>query len=87
MVDPGTSLFWVSWQDDEVLAHDDLTGAEAAITWGRERSDRVLIRLGHSEGTYFSAGRETVPDMPQWPPSGPPPEGWFTPPADDHPYA
>jgi hypothetical protein len=83
MVNPVTSSFWVSWQDDDLLADDDVIGAEAAISWGRERADRVLIRLGHSEGTYFSAGRERVEDLPEWPPSGPPAGGWFTPEGED----
>ena len=83
MVDPATAVFWVSWQDDAPLADDNVVGAEAAISWGRERADRVLIRLGHSEDTYFSAGLDTANDLPRWPHSDPPAEGWFTPDPDD----
>ena len=88
MADPETTLFWVSWQDNRPLEDDDIRGAEAAIEWGRERSDYVLIRLGHRGDTYFSAGTKHPPEnpddpydepLPIWPPSGPPPEGWFTP--------
>jgi hypothetical protein len=80
MVDPATSSFWVSWQDDDgVVADTDLVGAEAAISWGRQRSERVLIRLGHSAGTYFSAGRKREEGMPEWPPTEAPPDGWLAP--------
>jgi hypothetical protein len=91
MVDPATARFWVSWQDEEAtmaIEDDDILGADAAIAWGRERADVVLIRLGHREDTYFSAGA-TYPEseddepMPIWPPAGPPPEGWFTPNHDE----
>lgn len=88
MVDPETSLFWVSWQDetadDVVESRDDIVGAEAAIAWGRERADVVVIRLGHRGDTYFSAGDIPDPSMPPWPPRTPPAEGWFTPHPDDH---
>jgi hypothetical protein len=95
MVDPEVSTFSVSWQDwdedtqtGELLEHGgEIAGAEAAIAWGRERSDQVLIRLGHTEATYFSAGHVHLTDqldgpgraLPIWPPDGPPPEGWWTP--------
>jgi hypothetical protein len=82
MVDPTTSWFWVSWQDDEPIENEDVLGAEAAIAWGRERADRVAIRLGHTADTYFSAGIRPTGD-PQWPPLRVPPEGWFTPRGDD----
>jgi hypothetical protein len=66
MVDPETSLFWVSWEndaeDDVGEWRDDIVGAEAAITWGRERADVVVIRLGHTGDTYFSAGE--IPERP-----------------------
>jgi hypothetical protein len=86
MVDPATARFWVSWQEDERAIEDaDVEGADAAIAWGRERSDVVLIRLGHRGDTYFSAGAIHPEDddeedpMPHWPPDGPPPGGWWTP--------
>jgi hypothetical protein len=86
MVDPETSTFWASWQNDERALEDvDIVGAENAIAWGRERADVVMIRLGHRGDTYFSAGAVYDPDdsdeppHPAWPPLGPPPGGWYTP--------
>src|SRR5262245_42513287 len=62
-VDLVTTTFWVSWEDydeerdrGELLGETELIGAEAAIAWGRERSDRVLIRLSHQADSFFSAG-------------------------------
>src|SRR5581483_12010400 len=89
MLDPRATEFWVSWQDGQLLEDDIIFGAEAAIRWGRDRSDMVLIRLGHSHGSYFSAGTkhpEAQPEEaqpwppPPWPPDAPPPEGWWYPP-------
>lgn len=87
MVDPVSALFWVSWQgDDRVIEDGDIRGADAAIEWGRERSDYVFIRLGHTGDTYFSAGAKhpAPPDetLRIWPPDGPPPDEWFTPEAE-----
>jgi hypothetical protein len=89
MVDPETSVFDVSWQERyETLADaGEIVGAEAAIAWGRERCDRVLIRLDHSGESQFSAGRVWLTantdgsgePFPVWPPAAPPPEGWWTP--------
>lgn len=79
MTDPATSVFWASWQDDGVLDDVELQGAEAAIAWGRERANAVLIRLGHTEQTYFSAGDGPASEMPPWPPQGAPVEGWWSP--------
>jgi hypothetical protein len=79
MVDPGTSAFSASWQDEGPLGGVEVTGAEAAIAWGHERAERILIRLGHNGVTYFSAGSEKVTDFPVWPPAGPPPAGWWSP--------
>lgn len=85
MIDPAIAEFGGSWQDDRVLEDVVVYGADAAVEWGRRRSDRVLIRLGHSRASYFSAGDEhPAPDeegeVPHWPPSAPPPEGWWYPP-------
>lgn len=91
MVDPRTTDFWVSWQDNASLADEVIGGADAAIEWGRLRADKVLIRLGHSQGTYFSAGAVRPADdeddedddvgvIPDWPPVEPPPDGWWYPP-------
>src|SRR5207237_10406425 len=70
MVDPDASTFQVSWQDcdddtqtGELLEDGEVAGAEAAIAWGRERSDQVLIRLGHTEATHFSAGHVHLSDL------------------------
>src|SRR5512133_3332565 len=84
MVDPATARFWVSWQDDDLddaIEKDDILGAESAVAWGRERTDVVLIRLGHRSDTYYSAGavHEEPEDeeerLPIWPPAGPPHRG------------
>jgi len=88
MVDPATALFWASWQDENesaTLEDVELVGAEAAVAWGRERSEIVSIRLGNRGDTYFSAGvrqpeGDDEPD-PVWPPAGPPADGWWEPPA------
>jgi hypothetical protein len=86
MIDPATGRFWASWQDEDAgseLENADFAGAEPAIAWGRERSDRVYIRLGHTEETYFSAGAVHPPgasSWPPWPPPAPPPDGWWVPP-------
>jgi hypothetical protein len=80
MIDPDTADFGASWQDDGSLEDEVLHGAAAAVEWGRERSDVVMIRLVHHEGSYFSAGERHLADVPHWPPPGAPPEGWWTPP-------
>jgi hypothetical protein len=89
MVDPGSARFWVSWQDDAregLIEDDEIVGAADAITWGRERSTDVLIRLGHRGDTHFWAGEGEQPleddddeRLPVWPPSALPDGGWFTP--------
>jgi hypothetical protein len=88
MVDPDSARFWISWQDDEAdeaIEDDEVLGAQAAIAWGCERSDVVVIRLGHRGDTYFSAGavhpesEDEEERMPMWPPEEPPPEGWYAP--------
>jgi hypothetical protein len=86
MVDPALARFEASWQDeshpDGVLEIAEFEGAEAAVAWARERSDVVWIRLGNTGDTYFSAGEEHPeepgsPPFPRWPPSVPPPGGWW----------
>jgi len=86
MIDPETARFWVSWQTETgPLEDDEVVGAEAAIAWGRQRADAVLIRLGHTSGTYFSAGAVPAEDperpIPLWPPAEAPAKGWWTPPS------
>lgn len=69
MVDPDSSMFVASWQDNGPLEHTEIIGAEAAIAWGRKRSERVVIRLGHDgPDTYFSAGDREHDEFPRWPP-------------------
>jgi hypothetical protein len=86
MIDPVTGMFWASWQDESAALEDiELVGAEAAIAWGRERSQIVYIRLGHRGDTYFFAGSGVQPKsddepLPVWPPAEPPPGGWWEPP-------
>lgn len=95
MVDPEASPFHVSWQDwdddtqrgELIEKGGEIVGAEAAIAWGRARSDRVLVRLGHTDDTHFSAGHIQLSEQtagggrayPLWPPDGTPAEGWWTP--------
>jgi hypothetical protein len=93
-VDPVTTTFWVSWQDwdeeserGELFENHDICGAEAAIAWGRERSDRVLIRLSHEKDSYFSAGVVDLTERtdgtgrpyPRWPPADGRAEAGWTP--------
>jgi len=81
MIEPYGAAFWVSWQNDHALEDAVVTGADAAVRWGRERTAVVMIRLGHIEASYFSAGDEhPAKDVPEWPPSRPPAEGWWQPP-------
>ncbi len=98
MVDPEVSVFHVSWQDwddekqmGELIENGgEIVGTEAAIAWARARSDRVLVRLGHTDDTHFSAGDILLSEQtddggrtyPRWPPDRPPAEGWWTP-SDD----
>jgi hypothetical protein len=92
MVDPDTARFSVSWQSDDEdatgpIEEATITGASAAIEWGRERSEVVYIRLGHRGDTYFSAGDlhpEDEEEPPRWPPTGPPLGGWYTPRPDEY---
>ncbi len=88
MVDPAVAAFRVSWQDEgdgRLLEEAEVVGAEAAIAWGRERSPLVWISLGRTVDTSFSAGDEHPWDddpeeaIPHWPPTEPPPEGWWHP--------
>jgi hypothetical protein len=95
LVDPATSSFWVHWEDwddkreEGVILADggNIEGADAAIAWGRERCDRILIRLGRTPESHFSAGYVHLTEntdgsgepFPVWPPDGIPPEGWWSP--------
>ena len=84
LVDPVDAPFWVSWQHETegLLGDVTIAGADAAIKWGRARSDVVRIRLGSTEDTYFSAGEEHVDDLPLWPPTAPPADGWWSAPPE-----
>ena len=81
MADPVKSVFWVSWQHDEegLLGDAEILGAEEAIAWGRQRAERIRIRLGHTDDTYFSAGEKSAAGLPRWPPNQRPPGGWWLP--------
>jgi hypothetical protein len=91
MVNPETAVFRAH-VEEEVGGRSSpgeetkVTGAEAAIAWGRERASVVWIRLGNRGDTYFSAGQEhPADDEPEefvrhWPPEGPPTGGWWKPP-------
>jgi hypothetical protein len=86
LTDPESTDLWVSWQDEglrQALEDDAVLGVPAAVEWGRKRAEVVMIRLGHHEGSYFSAGDRHPADaegVPHWPPAAPPPEGWWIPP-------
>lgn len=76
----------------EMLADaGEILGAEEAIRWGRERCDRVLIRLAHTLESYYSAGDVPLTEnadgtgggFPVWPPTEPPSQGWWTPEDED----
>jgi hypothetical protein len=96
MVDPATATFWVSWQSDDEGATANLEDAQIvdathAVAWGRERSDVVYIRLGHTGDTYFwaGAGDEILEDPSDeltavWPPAAPPADGWWTVPPESY---
>jgi hypothetical protein len=84
MIDPESGIFWASWQEpDRALEDVELVGADAAILWGRARSETVVIRLGHRHNDFFSAGDAVAEGeegpLPTWPPSTPA-DGWWTPP-------
>ena len=49
-----------------IKAWDDV---EDAIAWGRSRAPIVVIRLGNTLDTLYSAGEEQAPDCRPWPPS------------------
>jgi hypothetical protein len=79
MVSP-TSSFHAhieSFKDDHYEEGGAFDNAEAAIRWGRERAPIVMIRVGGSHDTYFSAGElhaenEAGTPFPLWPPDEPP---------------
>jgi hypothetical protein len=63
-----TGRFWASWQTPGGV-REEAFGllADDAITWGRERTDRVFIRLG--VGDYYWAGiGQAPPGAAPWPP-------------------
>ena len=88
--DPTLSRFHVSWQDwqdhtgTDQYDGDEIDGAENAIAWGRARSEIVLIRLAHTEESYFSAGETKDPAYPSWPPPDEPADGWWVPTEGDY---
>lgn len=78
MVDPVNTAFWASWESDAHLENVHVLGAAEAMAWGRQRANRVLIRLGHTSESYFCAGDEPDNDLPRWPPAPAPAEGWWS---------
>lgn len=54
MVDSDNSLFVATCQQNGPLDHTGIASAEAALAWGRERAERIVIRLGHTEDTCFT---------------------------------
>ena len=50
-----------------IVEDTEIVGGDAAVAWGRVRSDRVFIRLGHTEDTYYAAGAERAVEYPEWP--------------------
>lgn len=101
VADPEQAEFTASLDDTDDIARGPaeevirFIGAEAAIAWGRERAEIVLIALDShwDTQTSFSAGikpwyLEGIHDapLPSWPGSAnvePPPEGWHVPPDAD----
>jgi hypothetical protein len=78
-----------SYKDDHYEEGGEFENAEAAIRWGRERANIVMIRLGGTHDTFFSAGEEHAENedgtpFPPWPPQEPP-GGWWQP-TDDPPH-
>lgn len=63
-----TGRFWASWQTPDCVREEAFgLSAEDAIAWGRERADRVFIRLG--VGDYYWAGiGQAPPGAAPWPP-------------------
>jgi hypothetical protein len=49
-----------------VEAWDDV---EDAIAWGRSRAPVVVVRLGNTIDTLYSAGEVAAPEGRQWPPN------------------
>jgi hypothetical protein len=79
MVDSDNSLFVATCQQNGPLDHTEIASAEAALAWGRERAERIVIRLGHTEDTYFTAGDKQKASFTRWPPAAPPVAGWWSP--------
>ena len=63
-----TGTFTTSWQTpDRIREVASGLSSEAAIRWGRQRTDSVFIRLG--VGDYYWAGiGQGPPGAPRWPP-------------------
>ena len=78
MVDPANTAFWASWEYKGNMEDVHVLGAAEAIAWGRQRASRVLIRLGHTRESYFSAGDESDDGLPRWPPASAPSAGWWS---------
>jgi hypothetical protein len=73
-----------SYKDDHYEeAGGSFDDADAAITWARERAPIVLVRLGGTHDTFFSAGLELAEDEDGTPfplrHASEPPNGWWQP--------
>jgi hypothetical protein len=80
---PGVTATWEVEQGGPKYVEAVFRTFEDAIAWGRERSPRVLVRLGAGDETHYSAGEKLLTrDLPE--DSGPdvrsyatwPPPGW-----------
>jgi hypothetical protein len=85
---PGVTATWEVEQGGPKYVEAVFRTFEDAIAWGRERSPLVLVRLGPTEDTYYSAGENVVTrELPEhggagvtpyaeWPPPAWTPRNW-----------
>jgi hypothetical protein len=73
---------WAEALSRELVEEGRWETVDEAITWGRERSDHVLVYLGYDIDSIYSAGEihETEGPSPgdsgRWPTWPPPPDVW-----------
>jgi hypothetical protein len=68
---PSFTGYWDRGEPPELL--EDGPGwnsVDDAITWGKARAPRVLVRLGSDDTSVYSAGDLQAGSYPQWPPEG-----------------
>ena len=85
---PGVIATWEVEYDGPKYVEAGFRTFEDAIAWGRQRSPLILVRLGPTEDTYYSAGEKVVTrDVPEyagadltpyteWPPPTWTPRNW-----------